>query len=330
MKRIVLSVLTGLLLGGALFGEQGAEHELTAQIWYPLSTNEGREELSHINLYLFYSRLGEVRGIDAGYGFSHISGEMNGFQYSGLATLNGGDLRGVSATGLFSGVGGSVRGVQWSGIGNWASGEVRGVQSAGVVNVAGDVRGVQAAGVVNVAGNVRGVQLGLVNISERMEGVPIGVINLSRNGGVQVSGWHGGVTDVNAGVRFRAGNFYTLFHYGITSESYDGPSTSFTEATKIATSFSFGAQVPFGPVNINLDAGILGVDNESLYELDERADQFGFQYRAMAELPLFWGLSLFGGVGSHYLLEAREEMREEELRKGLWEDYYFFGAGLEL
>ncbi len=323
-------ILTGLLLGGALFGEEREEHELTAQIWYPLSTNEGREDLSHINLYLFYSRLGEVRGIDAGYGFSHISGDMTGLQYSALAALNGGSLQGVSATGIFSAVGGSVTGVQWSGVGNWASGEVRGVQSAGVVNVAGDVRGVQAAGVVNVARSVRGVQLGLVNISERMEGVPIGLINLSRNGGVQFSGWYGGVTEANAGVRFRAGNFYTLFHYGMTSESYDGPSTSFTEATKIATSFSFGAQVPFGPVNINIDAGVLGVDNETLYEFNEGADQFGFQYRAMVELPLFCGLSVFGGIGSHYLVDAQEEMEEEEFRKGVWDDYYVIGAGLEL
>lgn len=330
MKRIMILILLVLVLGGALFAEERKEHELTAQIWYPLSTNEGREDLSHINLYLFYSRLGDVRGIDAGYGFSHVSGDMIGLQYSGFAALSGGELRGLSATGLFCAVGGSVSGVQWSGVGNWASGEVRGVQSAGIVNVAGDIRGVQAAGIVNVARNVRGVQLGLVNISERMEGVPIGLINLSRNGGIQFSGWYGGVTEANAGVRFRAGNFYTLFHYGMTSGSYDGPSTSFSEASRISSSFSFGAQVPLGPININLDAGILGVDNESLYEFNEGVDQFGFQYRAMVELPLFWGVSVFGGIGSHYLVEAQEEMEEKEQSSGLWEDYYFVGAGLEI
>jgi hypothetical protein len=323
-------MVVALLLTGAVFAQEPEEHELTAQIWYPLATNDGREDVSHFNLYLFYSRLGEVRGVDAGYGFSHISGDMEGVQWSGLAALTGGDLRGVSATGLVSGVNGNVTGVQWSGVANWATEEVRGVQSAGIVNIAGDLRGVQAAGVVNVAREVRGVQLGVVNISERMEGVPIGLINLSRNGGVQFSGWYGGVTEANAGLRFRAGNFYTLFAYGYTGESYRGPSESISEATRLSSSFSFGAQIPFGPASINLDGGILGVDNGDLYEFDEGVDQVGFQYRAMMELPLFWGVSVFGGIGSHYLVSAYEEMKEEELRNGVWEDYYFFGAGIEL
>lgn len=324
-----------LLLGGVLVAQEPhlqetKEHELTAQIWYPLATNENREDVSHFNLFLFYSRLGAVRGVDVGYGFSHISGEMNGVQWNGLASLTGGNLRGVSATGLMSGVNGSVTGVQWSGVGNWAGAEVRGVQAAGIVNVAGDLRGVQAAGVVNVAREVRGVQLGLINISERMEGVPIGLINLSRNGGVQFSGWYGGVTEANAGVRFRAGNFYTLFASGYSSDSYDGPSSSFSAATKVSSSFSLGAQIPFGPAAINLDGGVLAVDNGELYELNEGVDQVGFQYRATLELPLFWGLSVFGGIGSHYLVAAHEEMEEEELRNGLWEDFYVLGAGIEL
>lgn len=330
MKRIAVGLSVALLLTGAVFAQEPKEHELTAQIWYPLATNESREDISHFNLFLFYSRLGEVRGVDAGYGFSHISGDMNGVQWNGLASLTGGDLRGVSATGLFSGVNGSVTGLQWSGVGNWAGQELRGIQAAGIANVAGDVRGVQAAGVVNVARDVRGVQLGLVNISDRMEGVPIGLINLSRNGGVQFAGWYGGVTEANMGLRFRAGNFYTLFAYGYSSDNYGGPSDSFSQATRVSSSFSFGAQLPLGPASINLDGGVLGVDNGELYELNEGVDQVGFQYRAMVELPLFWGLSVFGGIGSHYLVSAYEEIEEEEVRDGVWDDFYFFGAGIEL
>lgn len=345
-KAIGRAVLTLFLVtvAATLGAEEAKTSNLTAQIFYPLSTNEGDNESTRFNLYLVYGRIGEVRGVDAGYGFSHVQGEMVGFQYTGGGALVGGDLRGVSGGGIFSGVSGAVEGLQWSGVANWSGGEVRGVQSsgvanvaagglrgvqaAGVVNVAGDVEGLQAASVVNVAREVRGVQLGLINISERMQGVPIGLINLSADGGVQLSGWYGGITEANAGLRFRSGAFYTLFSYGVSSESYSGISSTVSGTTEISSGFSFGARLPLRPFYINLDAGVLAVDRQGLYSFDQGRDQLGAQYRATVELPLFGGLSVFGGIGSGYLLPVEEEGVTET--EGRWEDYYILGAALEL
>lgn len=339
---LFLTVFAGI--ASPIFGREAAEHELSAQIFYPLTTTETRDDLSHLNIYFLYSRLGAVDGIDLGYGYSRISGNMEGVQWSGGAALVGGDLYGVSVTGLAGAVRGNVDGVQWSGLGNWSSGSVRGVQAAGLANVAGDVqgvqaagianvagdtRGVQASGIVNVAGDVRGVQIGLVNIADRMEGVPLGLINLSRNGGIQISGWSGGVTEVNSGLRFRSGPFYTIFGYGISSGSYDGLGKTFSEARLRSSSFSVGGQIPLGPFYLNLEGGVLAVDSGTAALFSEEQEQLGFQYRAMVELPLFWGVSVFGGLGSQYLTET--EYIDEELRFGeeSWRDFYVFGAGVE-
>ncbi len=364
MKReIVLIALVLLISVGRVFGfEKPAEHMLTAQIWYPLSTNTGKDDISNINLYLAYSRLGAVRGIDAGYGFSHVSGDVRGLQWSYFGSYVGGELTGVASTGLFSGVRGHVLGIQLTSLGNWAGaglsgvqaagianvsvgptdgaqfagvtnvarGAVRGFQGAGIVNIAGDVTGVQTAGIVNVAHEVRGVQIGLVNVAEKMKGVPVGLVNVSRNGGVQISGWYGGVTDANAGLRFRSGAFYTLFTYGYTSGTYDGISHSFEKTTTVAGSFAVGTQIPFGPFRLNFDAGVVAVDNGKLYAHDKDEDQWGLQYRGAAELPLFCGLSAFAGLGATYLVDADTDMGAREFGRGAWNDFVFFGGGYEL
>lgn len=324
-----------------IFAQEVAEHELSAQIFYPLTTTESRDDVSHLNFYLLYSRLGSVDGADVGYGYSRISGDMEGLQYSAGLALVGGDLRGVSFTGFGGGVLGTANGVQWSGLTNWARGGVRGVQAggvanvagpvegvqtAGLVNVAGDLRGVQASGILNVAGDVKGVQLGLINIADRMKGVPIGLVNLSRNGGIQLSGWTGGVTEINSGVRFRSGAFYTMFGYGLNSDSYDGPAEAISNAREQSSSFSFGGRIPAGPFYINLEGGLLALDKGTF---DGESDQVGFQYRGMVELPLFWGISVFGGIGSHYLAEADYSSEEVRLGRARWDDFYFFGGGIE-
>ena len=116
----------------------------------------------------------------------------------------------------------------------------------------------------------------------------------------------------------------------MSSGSYGGFAEAFEEATVASSSFSFGARIPLGPAYLNFDAGLLGVDGDTLAAFDEGSDRFGGQYRAMVELPLFWGLSASAGVGSYYLVEGSEEMQPRDLEDGVWSDFWFVGAGVEL
>ncbi len=294
--------------------EDAESHNFSVHIFYPLSTTDTPMDFSYLNFTLLYGRMGEVRGLDLGYGFSLIHGNMTGLQGQAGVSYVGGDLRGVSHSGLAGLVKGDVRGLQNSGLLSWSGGNVYGVQSSGIVNIAKEVRGVQA---------------GLVNISEQMYGVPIGLINLSRNGGVQVSGWYGSLTEVNMGLRFRAGHFYSLFGFGFTGSDYSGLAEAADSAETLSYSFAFGASIPAGPFALNLDAGILCLDNDRFAEMDEGSDRWGVRGRAVLELPLFGGLSVFGGIGTAYLVDAKEEPTEQDFADGTWEELYILGGGFE-
>ena len=293
---------------------EAEHHDLSFHIFHPLSTTETPVDSSNINISLLYSRMGEVHGLDAGHGFSLITGNMTGLQGSSTVTYVGGNLHGVSGTGIASLVAGDMYGVQASGVANWTGGKVYGVQ---------------ASGVVNVAKEVHGVQIGVVNLSDQMHGVPLGLINISNNGGVQLSGWYSTLTDANAGVRFRAGNFYTLFGFGVNSTSYNDLSEAVDTAEKISHSLAFGISLPAGIFALNFDGGVVNIDRGRFYELDEGSDQIGLRCRGMLELRLFSGLSVFGGTGAAYLMDAKEEPTEEDFKNGQWEELYFFGAGIE-
>lgn len=317
-KALIFTLIAIMIFSvSAAYAEEYQEaehHDLAFHIFHPLSTTVTADDSSNINISLLYSRMGAVHGIDAGHGFSFISGDMSGVQGSSTLTYVGGNLRGLSGTGIASIVAADMHGVQASGLANWTGGKMYGVQ---------------AAGAVNVAKEVHGVQIGVVNLSEQMHGVPLGLINISNNGGVQISGWYSTLTDANAGVRFRAGNFYTLFGFGLNSASYADLSTAVDTAEEISHSLAFGISLPAGIFALNLDGGVVNIDRERFYELDEGSDQIGLRCRGMIELRLFSGLSLFGGTGAAYMLDAKEEPTEDDFENGEWEELYFFGAGIE-
>jgi hypothetical protein len=336
MKRIAaLILIIGTATAGgitAAFAEDNREpehHNLSVHIFYPLSTTKHPQDSSLINYSMFYGRMGEVSGIDVGHGFSLITGDMKGVQALGLASYVGGEMQGVNGTGVASVVAGDMWGVQSSGVANWTGGTLNGLQAAGVVNVARQVNGVQASGVLNLAGEVNGMQIGLVNLSDRMNGMPLGLINLSKNGGVQLSGWYSSLTEANTGLRFRAGNFYTLFGVGLDASDYGSISEIEETTGSISNSFSFGASLPVGPLALNADVGMVSIDEEDFYELNEEKDRLGMQCRGMLEFSLFGGLSIFGGAGAAYMVDATEDPTEKDIRNGEWEHFYFLGAGIE-
>jgi len=318
-KTIILTLISLILVSiGSVYAEESQEaehHDLSFHIFFPLSTTNNREDTSNINVSILYSRMGEVNGIDAGHGVSWISGDMIGIQGNGGVAFVGGDLHGVSGTGVASIVRGNVHGIQGSGVLNWAG---------------GTMQGIQAAGVVNVAKEVQGMQVGVVNLSEEMHGMPVGLINISGNGGIQLSGWHSTLTEANTGVRFRAGSFYTLFGFGLKSDSYADISEALETAEEISHSLAFGISLPAtGFFALNADAGVVNIDRDRLFKFDEGIDQIGFRGRAMIELRLFGGLSVFGGAGTAYMVDAIEEPEEGDIENGIWEDFYFLGGGIE-
>ena len=312
----VLIAIIGFSVGTAYAEEtrEAEHHDLSFHIFHPLSTTDTPNDSSNINIGLIYSRMGEVRGLDVGHGFSLISGDMTGVQGSSSVTYVGGNLRGISGTGIASIVASDMYGVQASGLANWTG---------------GTMYGVQASGLVNVAKEVHGVQIGVVNLSDQMHGVPLGLINISDNGGIQLSGWYSTLTEANTGVRFRAGNFYTLFGFGFTSGSYNDLSEAVDTVEEISQSLAFGISLPAGIFALNLDGGVVTIDRGRFYEMDEGSDQIGLRCRGMLELRLFSGLSVFGGTGAAYMLDAKEEPTEEDFENGEWEELYFFGAGIE-
>mgnify|MGYP006285741579 FL=1 len=317
-KTFIFTLLAIIVFSlSAAYAEETQEsehHDLSFHIFHPLSTTETAVDSSNINISLLYSRMGSVSGLDAGYGFSLISGNMTGLQGSSGITYVGGKLRGVSGAGIASIVASDMYGLQASGLVNWTGGKMYGVQ---------------AAGAVNVAKEVHGVQIGVVNLSDQMHGVPIGLINISHNGGVQLSGWYSTLTDANAGVRFRAGNFYTLFGFGVNSASYSDPSEAVDTAEEISQSLAFGISLPAGIFALNFDGGVVNIDRGRFFELDEGDDQIGLRCRGMIELRLFSGLSIFGGTGAAYMIDAKEKPTEEDFENGKWEELYFLGAGIE-
>ncbi|MFW5811352.1 MAG: hypothetical protein ACOCWS_00105 [Alkalispirochaetaceae bacterium] len=57
-----------------------------------MSTNRSDEKSSRLHLFLIYGRIGEVTGIDAGYGVSHLPGDMVGVRYTGVGSRREGYL----------------------------------------------------------------------------------------------------------------------------------------------------------------------------------------------------------------------------------------------
>src|SRR6056297_2485072 len=82
--------------------QEARHHDLSFHIFHPLSTTDTPDDSSSINVSLLYSRMGAVQGLDAGHGFSLITGDMIGVQGSSGAAYVGGNLRGISGTGIAS------------------------------------------------------------------------------------------------------------------------------------------------------------------------------------------------------------------------------------
>lgn len=165
-----------------------------------------------------------VRGAQGSGIMSYTSGNVVGFQGAGIGALTLGDMTGGALAGIATSAR-DVTGIQLAGIANFGR-TIDGAQMSGLFNGAGDVTGGQLA-VVNVGRRVNGVQIGVVNVSDELNGGAIGLVNVAGNGRIQPSVWFAGPDFMgNAGVKFVAGNTYTLLGAGYNASgdrfAYEG------------------------------------------------------------------------------------------------------------
>lgn len=243
---------------------------------------------------------------------NYIGGEADGFQLTLLLNYIEGDSRYIQLASFGNYARGKFEGIQASGVGNIVSRDFQGFQSSGVFNYtgghfdgvqvavgnwAGEIDGIQA-GVVNRGGTVKGVQVGLINIAGQMHGLPIGLINVSRNGGIELQGWTGGVTDFNTAVLFRSGLFYTRFTAG---------TSAVTNSAHASFGLHLGMRIPIRRFYLDIDAGVNTLDfgKSGIYiqpDDETTEDLLAPQGKAVLGFQLTKRFSLFAGGGASYPL----------------------------
>jgi hypothetical protein len=143
-------------------------------LWNPVQVYDETTVIHGVRLNLFGKNRG-VQGLDIGVINATEEGGFKGLQY-GIVGLNSGDMVGWQWSGLVSHTGGEAHGLQ-SGVLNHA-GKMVGAQ-LGFVNVTDSMHGFQLA-FVNYTENLRGLQIGLVCIANQVPGHPIlPIVNFS-------------------------------------------------------------------------------------------------------------------------------------------------------
>jgi len=230
---------------------------------------------------------GPFNGIQGSGAFNIAGDTMNGIQGSGVFNISKGALHGIQGAGLFNIAGRPSSGVQGAGMFNIA-GELQGIQGAGLFNYASYMKGVQAS-VVNVAGTAHGIQIGVVNVTREMYGLPIGLINISRNGVVDIGAWYEYSEDHRLYLSFQSGtrSLYTLFYWGNTRDNY------FSDPENSAWGMHLGTRIPFGILDLELDAGMKQSYQDSItYKNSFSAVPSARALVSLRGLGLFWGVTM--------------------------------------
>ncbi|MFZ2053473.1 MAG: hypothetical protein WAU81_04675 [Candidatus Aminicenantales bacterium] len=198
----ILAVAFVLISSAALAGQEVKPEQpaprhrfVNLSLFYPASTNRSISDSADINLSLFYSRLGSVRGLDLGLGVTRLEDSLQGVQLAGVAGTAGKSMKGLQAAGLLCAAGERGQGIQLAGLGSVSGEEFAGLQAAGLFSVAGEhLEGVQVSGLFSVSGQAaKGIQVsGLFSVTgETLQGFQAaGLFNVAGESldGVQISG----------------------------------------------------------------------------------------------------------------------------------------------
>lgn len=263
--------------------------------------------------------------------FNYTGAEMAGVQVSAIINHAKENAEGAQVSAIFNNAGKNMTGAQVSAILNRTGGELYGTQVSAVTNISDGITGAQV-GLVNIADDVDGIQLGLVNIADELNGASIGLVNISENGSIDAVAWGSNLMAANLGVRFRANYLYTIISGG-WNNLYEGIDQS------LAFGFYFGGHVPVGDLYVNIDAGQLYIDNDSLFSNDEKNDQSALQGRLIVGYNIAENISVFAGGGASYIYDEKdrddkdsEEREDSDFNDGMFEplilagvQYVFYG-----
>lgn len=276
-------------------------------------------------------------------GLGTVAGEgFSGFQAAGLFAVAGEHLSGAQVAGLFGVAGNAAEGLQMSGLFSIAGDDLDGIQVAGLFNVAGEnSRALQIAGLMNVtgetcrglqvglfniAGRLTGVQVGVVNVAGEIQGAPIGLVNLTRKEDrrIQMAVWASSLSLINAGIKIRAKNFYSVLYAGTVNLTQD-------EHDCLAYGFQYGYSFPLrapegggGRKRIDVDAGYVYLDNSTLFRRQEGTpDRHVLSVRGTLAFQLSPQVALVGGAGLGYGIDYGKSFSSGSL-------FPFVFAGVEL
>ncbi len=269
---------------------------------------------------------GYVQGVQAS-GIYNFAQSVDGIQVSYIFNnIKNGNLRGLQTSNFYNGVkNGRVYGAQVSYGANMAYG-LTGFQAAFFNGVETDVLGIQAGfinwtggsfigiqtGMVNISGEGGdSAQIGLVNVSKNPEVIPIGLINFVKGGIFHPSIFMDDMQFFNFGLRTGSKHFYSMWitgvkHYDTTksSEPWTGLDNS-DGNTYVTARFGFGAELPLGPIFLNLDflAGpMMSIDpyiNADIKTDDEARQLIEDTVSVMAQIRLTAGFKIFEHLGAY-------------------------------
>ena len=147
------------------------------------------------------------------------------------------------------------------------------------------------------------------------------------NGGIDLVAWGSTLTVVNAGVRFRAGRFYTMFSAGgMNLDRNDDIDASRAAAVHAGARFrgKFLSAIDRELLYLDADLGFVRIDNRKFFNDDGEGDQMAFQGRLMLGVGLFRHLSAFAGGGMSYLFAA-----DGAVADGSYRPLFVAGVSLE-
>jgi hypothetical protein len=173
---LVAITMVGLSAPGVCLAAD--HHPVSLQFFHPLSTSTNPEASTNARLALLYGRSGNIQGFDA----------------TGVASITGGDFTGVQMTGLYSQVRGSFTGASFNFGVQVHQGVATGVQFSGIANFHQDFfAGAQISGSLNYThrGFVGAQISGLMNLNDGYGGYlqasSVANVNVKAFGGVQLA-----------------------------------------------------------------------------------------------------------------------------------------------
>lgn len=148
---ILLAAIALISVSGPSTCLAAEHHPVSLQLFHPVATSPDAETSTNLRLAFLYGRSGNIQGVDASGVASIISGDFTGLQFTGLYSDVRGTFQGVSFNAGVQRHGGFASGVQFAGLANFHNDFFAGAQFAGSLNYTrkGFV-GAQISGLMNL------------------------------------------------------------------------------------------------------------------------------------------------------------------------------------